>query len=619
MHRLFSLVLLLAFFPLTALSDAKQVASDDTQKRYERKVVLGFQEIAFEQNNLDVPIKFCKRRKEGTTCSWWNIRVNFPLDETQRLKAGKTFYDWTITSRFDKVLVESGKMTLYTRKSVQESPLGSFPVFRPGIVSNIEFRANLEQYLNTEVALMFKKLMMDASKQRYKELPEKEQATFITTKAKELGMSANVIRKLMNSAFVFAAHVDRINASGTLTQYYTKTLDGRSIPQWEIKFDIPMAVSLYIYRFDPEKDQFVLYKVWQAFSGAGTGAFDTRTMTFLPNAAQVTEAFKETYQTALKAAAINANYKMKEDDNFAIFVPITGFDHRRITVPVGIAEDIRVDHPFTVREKVDGKWKVKGYARARDVGKNCMDDTVETRMQLVKGRAEQADLLREYPWTGLFFQLGLGSNTLSLSGKSGWKDYGDMFAAPALDLAAALDLGYAANSKALSEFYISFYAGGSFAINSITNYGQPLNYFGGLGFDKRFYVGAGGFFIGIGGRVGYMGGVSVTADDDYSLSYGTISLTPRMQLGWSFTPSFELIVNAGWNLAFLVHGTIEQPSTADIDTTDAYETFTHGLNAGITFSFHLPIVGAMSKMYSKPSKECDALKKNNAQKQEKGE
>ena len=90
--------------------------------------------------------------------------------------------------------------------------------------------------------------MEDSAKQRYAELPEKEQATFITTKAKELGMSANVIRQLMNSAFVFASHVDKIHAEGKLTHYYVKTFDGRKLPRWDIKFNIPIRVSVYIYR-----------------------------------------------------------------------------------------------------------------------------------------------------------------------------------------------------------------------------------------------------------------------------------------------------------------------------------------------------------------------------------
>ncbi|MCK5808100.1 hypothetical protein KAH37_03830 [bacterium] len=605
MFRFLPVLLIFSFLSLSALSDAKQISSDDTQKRYVRKVVLGFEALAFEQDMLDVPIKYCDARGKRTNCSWWNIRVKFPLDMSQRLKAGKTFYEWTVTNRFDKVLVQDGKMSLHTRNAVNVQNIGSFPIFKPGVSSNTTFRNDLEHYLNDDLAPVFQKLMVDSAKQRYQELPEKEQATFITTKAKELGMSAGVIRQLMNSAFVFASHVDKINASGTLTYYYVKTMNGGNLPRWDIKFDIPIRVSVYIYRYSPEKQKFISYRVWQAYSGGGTGAFDVQTMTFLPNRAQVTASFKNTYQTAIKAAAINANYQLKKDDNFAIFMPISGVNGSKLKAPFGVIEDIRVDHPFSIRQKIDGKWKVTGYARARKVAVNCKDEQAETTLQRVKGSAEEADLLREYPWTGLFFQLGLGNNALLLSGKNGNADFGGMLGAPGLDLGMAIDMGYATNTSWLSEFYISFFMGGSYGVEGNTTYGNPFNYFGGFGFDKRFYVGAGGFFIGIGTRLAYMGGVSVGANN--SLTYGTIDINPRLQFGWSFTPKFELIINAGWNLAFLMHGDADV-GLGTTPVTNLYETFSHGLNAGITFSFHLPVVSAMSKMYSKPSKECKKTK-----------
>ena len=606
MFRFLPVLLIFSFLSLSALSDAKQISSDDTQKKYVRKVVLGFEALAFEQDMLDVPIKYCDARGQRTTCSWWSIRVKFPLDMSQRLKAGKTFYEWTVTNRFDKVLVQDGKMSLHTRNAVNVQNIGSFPIFKPGVSSTLTFKNDLEAYLNGDLAAVFQNLMADSAKQRYQELPEKEQATFITTKAKELGMSARVIGQLMNSAFVFASHVDKINASGTLTYYYVKTFDGRKLPRWDIKFDIPIRISTYIYRYDPEKKQFLPYRVLQSFSGGGTGAFDTRTMTFLPNRAQVTASFKNTYQTAIKAAAINANYQLKKDDNFAIFMPLSEVKGSKLKAPFGVIEDIRVDHPFSIRQKIDGKWKVTGYARARKVAVNCTDEQAETKLQLVKGNAEEADLLREYPWTGLFFQLGLGTNTLLLNAKVGSDTYGSMLGAPSLDLGMAIDMGYATNTSWLSEFYISFFIGGSYGLEGHNTLGNPFNYFGGFGFDKRFYVGAGGFFIGIGTRLAYMGGVAVGTSAGNALSYGTIDINPRLQFGFSFTPKFELIINAGWNLAFLMHGDVDTGISRDV--TNVYETFTHGLNAGVTLSFHLPVVGAMSKMYSKPSKECKKTK-----------
>ena len=603
MKRLLVFVMAVFFvtLELSAVADPSVMKSDDTQKKYERKAVMGLSDIGFMQNSISIPMKLCRSDKNGYRCSPWNFTVNYPLDYDQKLKAADTFYDWTITNRFDKIIMQKNQARMITRNGESTVETGEYiPYFTSGTDSLDGFKNRLENYLNSSVKESLGTLLDQTVEQRYKELPEKEQETFMVTKAKELGVSADFVRTLINSSYVFAAHVQYIKGAGRVIRKTRKTLDGRTVHFYEIEFDIPVNVTFLIYNYNGEQKKFTLYKKLVAVSGMVSGS--TNSFRVIPTHNQVMAAFKDTFQTAVKAAAINANYQLKKDDNFALFMPVNAVDGSKVETDFGVMEDIRVDAPFTVMEMVDGKMKKKGYVRARKVSKNCSADyNKPTIMKITNGKAEEADLLREYPWTGLFFNLGFGMDSTKVTADNALlSDVGNMFVMPSFHLGASIDLGYSANSSFLSEFYMDLFFKMKFGAYDYGNSGFPYWFGGGLGFSKRFYVGAGGFYIAPAVLVDYEGGY--TSKD---LEMQQLNLNPQLHFGFSVSPSFDIVIKGGWNIGFITK--MEDGSTG-LDLSSNYDLVTMGLTATIDFNFHLPIVGAMAKLYSKPSNVCKGKK-----------
>jgi hypothetical protein len=595
---------------LHAVADDSLMKSDETQKKYERKAVMGLADIGFMQNSINIPMQFCTSGQSGYRCTPWSFTVNYPLAYNEKIKAAGTFYDWTITNRFDKIILQNGNAKMFTKNGEMTVETGEYiPYFASGTDSLDGFQNRLENYLNSGVKESLGKLLDATVETRYKELPETEQETFMVTKAKELGVSAEFIKGLVNSSYVFAAHVQYIKGAGKVIRKERKTLDGRTIYFYDVEFDIPVNVTFLIYNYNFESKQFALHKKLVAMSGMVSGS--TNSFSIIPTHGQVMAVFNDTFQTAIKAASINANYQLKKDDNFALFMPVKAVNGSKIETDFGVMEDIRVDHPFTVMESVDGEMKKKGYVRARKVSENCDDGyNKPTIMKITNGKAEEADLLREYPWTGLFFNLGFGMNSSLLTGikdvnGSAIGDIGGMFLSPGLHLGVSIDLGYSTNSSALSEFYMDIFFQTSFGIDDSVDAGRPVWFGGGLGFSKRLYVGAGGFYIAPALNLAYEGGVTL---NDYSMQQFIVN--PQLHFGFSVNPSFDIVLKGGWNLGFVVQ--VKDNLDRELDS----DLLAMGLTASLDFNFHLPIVGAMAKLYTKPSNVC-AVKKKSEKKVEK--
>ena len=595
----------LVFQALSALEDTSLLQADETQKTYERKAVMGFGDIGFMQNSVKVPMRYCEYNEKGEgRCIPWTFSVNYPLGREEKLKAAKIFYQWTITNRFDKIILGDNVAFMRTKGGEVKIDLGGkIPVFRAGTSDRATFRRNLEHYLNTDVKNVFGSLLDASMDQRYSELSEKEQETFMATKAKELGISAAFAKNLLNSSYIFAAHVAPIGSAGKVIRSKRKSIvTGMYYYAFDVEIELSVNVVFMIYRYNYETKRFEHYGDIVGHSGGITGSTDTA-LQVIPTPSQVMSVFNDTFRTAIKAASINANYKLKQDDNFAIFMPVKSSDGKKIESSFGVMEDIRIDHPFEILETVDGKSQRKGFARAREVSQNCNDSAAPTIIKVTNGEAEEGDQLREYPWTGLYFNLGLENSGLDIK-KS---EVGVWIFGPGLHLGTDIDLGYVMNSSALSEFYFRAFLDFNVGISThhdeeSLHFGDAIYWFGGgIGISKRFYAGSAGFFFAPALDASYHG----TLNDDWDFQHFTI--TPQIQLGFSATPAFDFIIKAGWNIGFLTKTEYKEGGEYYYE----YETyiknkndFVQGLYVSLDFNFHLPIVGAMARMYTPSSNVC---------------
>jgi len=606
----FFLLFVLVLQTLAAVENTALLQADETQKTYERKAVMGFGDIGFVQDAVRVPMRYCEYNEKGEgRCVPWTFSINYPLDESEKLKAAKIFYQWTITNRFDKIILSKNQAFMKTKSGeVRLDTGGKIPVFHPGTTSRESFRRNLENYLNTEVKKVFGNLLDASAEQRYSELSEKEQETFMAAKAKELGISADFAKKLLDSSYIFAAHVAPIGGAGRVIRSRHKSVvTGTYYSVFNVEIELAVNVVFMIYHYNFETKRFEHYGDIVGQSGSISGSTDTA-LQIIPTPKQVMSVFNDTFRTAIKAASLNANYQLKQDDNFAIFMPVKSSDGKKIESGFGVMEDIRIDHPFEILETVDGKTQRKGFARAREVSQNCKDGAAPTIIKVTNGDAEEGDQLREYPWTGLYFNLGLENNGLQINGVQGRDMYvkegdaGLWYFGPGLHLGTTMDLGYVMNRSTLSEFYLSVFLDLNFGMILYTksdyeeNYdlgGFPAWFGGGLGIAKRFYMGAAGFFIAPAIDASYHGTLNK------GLNFQHFTVTPQVQLGFSATPSFDFIIKAGWNVGF-----ITKAERDDIDVMDRYSPFVHGLYASLDFNFHLPIVSAMARMYTPSSNVC---------------
>ena len=603
------MVCLISVFQLSAVEDAYLLKSDETQKSYERKAVMGFGDIGFMQDSVRIPMRYCEINEKGEgRCIPWSFKINYPLDSREKLKAAKIFYQWTITNRFDKIILGDNEAFMRTKGGEVRIGLGGrIPTFRSGTSDRESFRRHLEHYLNSDVRKVFGNLLDASAEQRYSELSEKEQETFMVTKAKELGLSAAFVKNLLNSSYVFAAHVAPIGGDGRVIRSKHKSaVNGLHYYSFDVEIELSVNVVFMIYRYNYEKKRFEHYGDIVGHSGRISGSTDTA-LQIIPTPAQVMSVFNDVFRTAVKAASVNANFQLKQDDNFAIFMPVRSTDGKKIESSFGVMEDIRVDHPFEIFETVDGKTQRKGFARARDVSLNCKDGGQPTIIKVTNGDAEEGDQLREYPWTGLYFNLGLensGVRIKSVETDGDWRgEHAGLWSfGPGLRFGTTVDLGYVKNSSALSEFYLSAFLD--------LNFGMKVKYLsaegghdletilawlgGGLGISKRFYVGSAGFFIAPAIDASYHG----TLNDDWNFQHFII--TPQIQLGFSVTPSFDFIIKAGWNIGLLTKAEYEDSR----DVSSRYSSFVHGLYASLDFNFHLPIVSAMARMYKPSSNAC---------------
>lgn len=621
---------------LIAQSKGELLQSDESQKKWIRKAVLAVEPVAIDNLNISAPVIKCPPK--SVECTPVGV-FNYTLTTNDISMMTSQLYDWLITSRYDRIIIggKTAEITTLNSKSCVEIPV--MPEFKKSDLK--DFSDHLEKYGESVDRIL--NLSLNS---RYIELPEKEQETFMVTKAKETGLALEFVSVIMNSAYMFGVKVNGINATGTIKEISGGSSTGLSVPGadiassaasklknagsgFSVSFQIDIKADILIYKYDPEKKKFIHYKTVPARSGGfllnmlglGAGALNAKVFPYQPGlqSEEMRSAWHSSFKTSVKALGISGNYELKKDDNFSIFAAVKDVDGSSIYADCGVSEDIRVDHPMIIQEYRDGKVVQKGFVKARKTGVNCKDRTATTRFRRIKGSAEEGDQLREHPWTGFMFTFG-----------GGVKDYRISFLKDGLEMGVggitgggqfgfSLDMGYATNLRFFSETWLSFggylYGGGG---KSPDYYNYPFT--GGffLNLSHRIHFTGGGAFIAP--QLGMsFGGGSASADSKNTmkgdLKFQSLFVELGLQLGFSFNPNAEMILYGGYQ--FPVYNKLSIEDTEITKSSNA--SFDHGFIAGLNFQFHLPVVGATAVLYSKPSKTCRKTASESNKKEPDGE
>lgn len=590
MRKTIITTLLLAASPV--LQAAEELSTDSTQMKYERKALLQVPDIGLKSRTVKLPARFCPHKaKSCVPLGLWEFKIDQELED----QASRQIMGRLTGKRYDLIRFLPGKMEMKTLFETIDVPskVGDFR-FETGKPK--AFAAEVTKYLNVQVAPMMSKLLVKAKDARYQEMDNKEKDTFLATIAKEQSVPADMIARLLNSAFVFSEYVDQPSGSIEIREDKVKR-DGKKVTEYSANVSVNANLYLGIHRFNAENNQFEAYKVIRARSGSVSGG--AQLYPFRPtNSVKINSVFRNSFSVAAKAAALAANIDLKKDDNFAIFSTVDSIEGDYIASSIGEAEDLRIDAPYYLMQNIDGKNVKTGWAKARTVADKDLlkkaPGEYQSQFWLVKGDVEYKDQMREHPWSGVLWYLGGGQSYQELLEIDGQDASGGGEFAGVL-FGTRMDLGYLFNAKFFSESWFDmnvFIGVGGAALNSVAlgNYNEPA--FAQVDFDwvKRKHLGHFGLYWAY--KLGWSFNAlaashPINADGLNVYSHG---LHGGVQLGYLFTPNFEFFINTDGFLP---------ASTRYIIGTDGQEgvgvvTPGYSINAGL--SFHMKSIGGFASM-----------------------
>jgi len=602
---------------LNADSKTELLSSDATLKQSSRQAVMGIADLGLEAKKFTFPAYYTPAGKNAKTTLIGNWRVDVRENYMDSILADN--YDFLIPSRFDKLIFNKDKATILTATKDVSVEM-STKEFSYSTGSLEDYQTKTLEYLNSEIAPKVQKVLSEASDARYKEMPSDEAESFIKDRAKETGLPASVLQTLINSSFVFDVYMEKMEGSLNISQSQYKDANGRIVTYYTTSLSAPLNLDLTVYEFKDGK--FSIHSAISSvakslFGGIGkmmSGTSGVRTP-FLPSEKDAQKVFDDVIKVSFKDNMLALTTRLKEDDAFKVSAPLS-VDGSSVEMSIGNQEDIRVDHPFSIRRSVDGESKTVGYFKVRKPGNSCLLLKESQRTASVGsvfiGSAEEADMGYEHPWSGVFGQV-YGKTVMSTFNYNDVDTKGGALNAVGLGFQA--DLGYVLNNPALSEVWTNidmFVGAGSEGTMSIGSYSYSTSSFA-LGFtaglEKRFYL-MSGLFVSGAADMNFeaqsfdMGNYST---DTTTLSLSTLSLEPKVKIGYNFSPNLDIKAFVGYDVALSTSAAYKIGNNNSV-SIDGY-TKNSGVTAGFVLDVHTDFAGPFAKMFKKPSTACNDLKK----------
>ncbi|MGC6418006.1 MAG: EB domain-containing protein [Bradymonadia bacterium] len=590
--------------------------ADDSLAKSTRKVAFAPRTLGRGHREVTADYTVCRKNGDSTQCSP-GTPMRFSLSTANIDNATDELHAWVVTQRLDRVRIIGNRAEILVKNRPVNIEISSLSQLNANHATAEAFAAESAVWLNRAVGPIMKPLLNDSLVERYKNLPDRERQTFITERAKEVGMPAVFVQKLMNSAFSFTMFMAKPEASYTLSEgTRTAYVNGNKVevPVWTASITLDGEVELTVSRYNPATTGFELYETFTGESGSTTfsKSFDNRQ----PSSSEVRALFDEAHTVMAKAIGINLNYQLMGDENFAIIFPARSVEDSNVDGDVGAQEDIRVDMPVAISRVIDGVRVHQGYGKARVVAENCNTaqgkQAGSTQFEIIKGDSEVGDRVQVYPWVGVLMHGGAGTLNYSVQQfdlktpsfeetYSGLTQVGGEAIGGHFGL--KLDLGFVTNSHALSEFWtgMDFFFGeaqGDYILDA------------GLSFSKRLYVGA-GIYLEPGVAFSFTGllddtKVLVPKSDggephEEQFAFMAITGTPSIDLGYNFSPDVELVANAGWSFPFFNAGGYGADDDGiEVDNVEAKG----GLRLMVALNIHFSAVGGLARYYARPSEVC---------------
>ncbi len=328
---------------------AKQI---ETQRKYERKSISFIDMLIVTNPNLKV-------RQDEVSYILRNIRKYIELE------------------RFDYNPIPENMMKELRTKLTSR-----------GVITLDELRGLIDETLVPEL----KKILDIEGEMRAQELvSETERAGFIATKAKELGITAEDIEKVLNAGYLYVP---------ALTNY--KMLKNKK--KNTITCTIGTAIIWYHLIYVGDKAHIELLKITETTS-LGTAALDAKGLKWPPIKGKKVKPQKYAYCSAVDNAARNLQREMKSLSPFKLSAPLMEAFSNSVKFNLGTKEGLRLDWKFDILETIETEKGLKehkvGFVKVRSIANNKKNGNALSGAQPIIGSFDKGMLAVEHSRLGL--------------------------------------------------------------------------------------------------------------------------------------------------------------------------------------------------------------------------
>jgi hypothetical protein len=595
-----------------AAENTATLQQDASVAQSQRQVVMGFTDMGLESRHFSFPVTFCDTTRKKPLCLpiplfTWDVSITDAFANGVMLDN----YPHLISARYDRMVINQNQAVINTATSALNVPLKKLRPFHYQTGSLKDYEHKLLTYLNGVVAPKMSAILDEASNARFTEMANQEMGTFMKTKAKDLGMDENSYRALMNTGYAFGLYLPKMEGSATITKKKVKTLFGQEVDAYDVSLTAPLDTVAIIVAWDSASKTFKTYK--KVTSNAASAAdlmgkmisgSASMTRPFMPTKAQGQAVFEEVFKTSFKDSILAINTRLKRDRRFIIQAAVESVEDNKIVLPIGIQQDIKVDHPLRIVRQIEGEERFVGFVKVRQSGMNCLSAPVSvkktqtTAQSIIGGRVEQADLALEHAWSGNFLTTGGGTSSAEYTLANG-----KAYTVPMLlNIGFTGDLGYFLNSAFFSERWLNL----EFGLGTV-DAEEHFEWDGGTAFsfkiggEKRRYWGR-SLYWGVGADLSFEGqSYSTTLNEDYGLSLTSSNIQPKVKVGFMVNPDFELFGQVGMNIPLSV--------TAQEGFTGSEAEFvvekSVGMSLYVGINYHMDFAGPFAAIVKRSSAKCD--------------
>ncbi len=579
----------------------------------EREAVFALSRLGLEERDYRFPVTYCPHNAdECQQAGYWDVELTQDYADEVLADQMATI----VPARYDRIVAKADETRIETATDVFREEGDWMPAYTFGVGGYERFESAVTDYLNAHIAEPLADVLTQARDARYEEMPDKEQATFIKERARETGIPADVLERLVTSAYTFSFFLPEIrDGAFTIYQQQRTRPDGSTYYVYETELEAPVNPRLTVYRFDGER-----FEPMQAIDAAAEGVFEriaksvsgtaSVTRESRPRQSDAQAVFNEVFAVSFKDSVIALTTRLKEESEaFTVGAPISRVDGGRAEVPIGNQESLRPGAVMVVRRHVDGEEQRIGWTKIREVGDTCLvlpegERTLSKAQVIAADReVERADLLQEYPYTGVYGRGGLGVETTEV--ELGGEGSGASSPTTYLDLGFQGDLGFILNEEALTRWWSNLDVGlGVSSAGDVDD--RELDAGIGLraraGIERRQHL-VQGLYVAAGGDIGVealrMDYQEGAVSDELSLS--SLQLYPRAGLGYHLSPDLKVTGHIGY--AFPVWDDYEYESG-----TGPTAELSGGLNASVSVAYHTDFAGPFADATADPTERCQRLR-----------